>query len=466
MFIYIISHFQHGMATLSPESIEIEGEWHALDKIPDQKSAVVLREREKLLRAIGLKALVQDLGRIGGFICIAYNGAGAAGFKYTENQIEIQRLGYDITKLCDKSALTVAKFKKASSIILNDLQSTYEYLLDNLEEMAVHTFSNISDIAEEMQKAAEDLREEFEKEEKKIIEILENTQKTRQGAAEEIKELSMKRSQLESEKKQELQLIKEHQEKEREAEASRRELELQEDRAVSEIGELNPLKALVNVFTSVIAGVCVFSTDGAEKKAEAYRKKRLEALEAEQSIQEMRHEALAKMESFTAKIALCGEDQNMAECAVDALHEAAGALKHLSAVMMQAASFWEQMKDHCQSLAKKEMRSRVEEVLRYSEDKRLKVWTSKAFKRQAVQFCASWVALCAICIDYMEQIKQTKKDLYRYISENPTWEESRKNLQQLTKSFLSNLQQDQKALTDQEFRAQVEIKALEKQNLK
>ncbi len=84
---------------------------------------------------------------MGGFIRVAYNGVGAAGPRFTEVQIEIQRIGYDVTKLCDKSALTVAKFKKASRTILTDLQATYEYLLDNLEEMAVETLTDVSKVA-------------------------------------------------------------------------------------------------------------------------------------------------------------------------------------------------------------------------------------------------------------------------------------------------------------------------------
>ena len=133
----------------------------------------------------------------------------------------------------------------------------------------------------------------------------------------------------------------------------------------------------------------------------------------------MHHEKLTRMVAFTVKIAH-SEDPNMAECVVDALCEVAGVLKHLSAVIMQVASFWEQMRDHCLSLAKNEMHSRVEEALGYSEDKRLKVWTSKAFKRQAVQFYAGWVALNGVCNIYSEQIKLIQKDLYHYISENPT----------------------------------------------
>ena len=117
------------MAADKPKiEIEIEGESYALDKIPSENSGVVRAEKEKLLGVIDLKALVSDLGRVGGFIRIAYNGVGAAGYEHTKEQIEIQQLGYDITKLCDKSALTVAKFKKASSSILTDLQCTYAWV--------------------------------------------------------------------------------------------------------------------------------------------------------------------------------------------------------------------------------------------------------------------------------------------------------------------------------------------------
>ena len=45
-------------------------------------------------------------------------------------------------------------------------------------------------------------------------------------------------------------------------------------------------------------------------------------------------------------------------------YEAAGALKHLSAIIMQAAIFWEQLQDHCQSLAEDKIKSLVEEALK------------------------------------------------------------------------------------------------------
>ena len=126
------------------KTVEIGGVEYHLDIVPTAESTVVAEEKEQLLSAVDLKTLVNDLRRVGAFIRIAYNGVGAAGPKFTQIQIDIQDLGYDVAKLCDKSALTVSKFKHASATVLTDLQATYEYLLDNLEEMAVETLSSIS----------------------------------------------------------------------------------------------------------------------------------------------------------------------------------------------------------------------------------------------------------------------------------------------------------------------------------
>ena len=447
-------------AAVKPKiEVEIEGESYALDKIPSENSGVVRVEKEKLLGVINLKALVSDLGRVGGFIRIAYNGVGAAGYELTKEQIEIQQLGYDITKLCDKSSLTVAKFKKASSSILTDLQCTYGYLLDNLEEMALETLSSVSKLAGEMKKAAWELHDDFVDQQKKVVATLENTQNAKMVKASKVEEEKKRRIKLEEDIQHEQELIKDHQVKEREREIRRRAIELQEDKAISEIGAPG-IKSMINAFTTRQIGFKVFKADDPEIRATKLRQNRLDALEAEMAIREKRHEALANMSAFTAKLKQCSNDQEMAECAVEALHEAIGALKHLSAVMMQAALFWKQMQDHCHSLADSEMQSQVERALKFPEEKRLKVWTSKSFKHKAIQFYSGWVALNSVCAVYMEQLKATQQDLYNYITENPTYEESKRILPDLAEKFMAELKRDQKALREKDLKAQEEILAL------
>ena len=167
--------------SLPEEKLAVQiGDWtYSLVKVPSEDSAIVKEQEGRLLGAVDLKSLVQDLGRVGKFVRIAYNGVGAAGSKeeFVELQIRIQDLGYDITKLCDKSAITVAQFKKASGSILVDLQCTYEYLLDNLEEMAVETLSAVSKLAGSMAKAADELHKDFEKQGEKVKKTLEDTER-------------------------------------------------------------------------------------------------------------------------------------------------------------------------------------------------------------------------------------------------------------------------------------------------
>ena len=73
----------------------------------------------------------------------------------------------------------------------------------------------------------------------------------------------------------------------------------------------------------------------------------------------------------------------------------------------------------------------------YSEkpEVRKKVWESDGFKTKAVMYYAKWVALYSICGKYLEQIQLTQKDLYQYIVENPTYDESRKRLSDLAAKF-------------------------------
>ena len=90
-------------------------------------------------------------------------------------------------------------------------------------------------------------------------------------------------------------------------------------------------------------------------------------------------------------------------------------------------------------------------------------WTlARVHNDEAREVSTPWirVALNCLCSEYVEHIKLTQKDLYKYIVENPTYEESRRNVGELAKIFLANLKKDQEAIAEKEFEAQKKIKAL------
>jgi hypothetical protein len=263
------------MALASNTYVTIRGEHFSLATIPNTKSELVKREKEAILGILDLASLVADIGKLGNFFRVAENGVAGN----TELQIKVQRVGYKITKLTDKSAITVHKFEQTSNSVLQKLQGTFQFLLDGLEKKALETLSMLSDVAEQMAKAEEDLQWEFEEATKDVIDALEDTQKTK-GVSEERKK------------------------------------------------ELN------------------------------------------------RHQ----------------QQGARLECVIYALHNSIGALKSLSAIMMNTALFWCQMQQHCKSLAKKDVQKLVEKAMKYPDEKRLKVWTSTAFKTKLILYFSKLVA--------------------------------------------------------------------------
>ena len=143
-------------------------------------------------------------------------------------------------------------------------------------------------------------------------------------------------------------------------------------------------------------------------------------------------------------------------------------LKSLSAVMMQAALFWHQLQEHCEHLAKGEMKEMIEKALKYDEDRRLKFWNSKCCKSKAIQYYAGWVALDHVCGIYMERIMLTQRELYTYIQEALRPEEAREKVKELCTKFVKDLESQQKAIADrkkEQLKEMEEIKKEEKRKM-
>ena len=452
------------MADSSNQLVVINDTTYSIVELPPSDTELVVAERKKLLGHIDLRSLVQDLGRVGRCIQVAFNGVIAAGPKYTDLQIKVQRLGYDVTRLCDKSAVTVSKFKRASTTILTDLQSTYEYLLSGFEDMALDTLSSVSDLAGQMAAAAEDLHRSFDDEAHKVEEVLEETQRE-EGARERYAlEMKKKKTDFEQQQKDQHDLLKRAAEKEEQAEARYRECELQGDKALQDLGDDGGFfQKLGNGLTNKFIGTPIFGTskETKQQKYEAINKNKREALEMRMQQEKERLEAYKKLGEFTVIVKNCEGEEEFAKSSAQALHKAMEGLKILAALMMQAALFWKQMQDHCKSLADDKLKDKVESAMsKYDETKRLKLWTSKPFKIQAVRFYAGWVALDNVCGEYMEAIKETQAELYKYIQENPTYEDAKKRVGDLALTFQKEIEDAKKACAERDSEMQKEFDSL------
>ena len=448
----------------SDKLVVIDKTTYSIVELPGTETQVVVAERNKLLGHIDLRSLVQDLGNVGRCIQLAYHGMVAAGPdpECVKLQLDVQRLGYDVTRLCDKSAVTVSKFKSASTTILTDLQATYGYLLSGFENMALKTLSSVSDLAGRMAKAAEDLHDSFDEQAHKVERVLENTRKTEAGKELTARQREVDRTNLEKQIERGNELLKKAQEKEEEAEQSYRECELKEDKAIQDLGDEGLFQKLANGLTSKYLGFTFGqSKETKEKQYKAIKEKKVEALKMKMERERERLQAFQKITDLTVELQGCKDEAQFAKSSAKALHKAMEGLKILAALMMKAALFWQQMQEHCKLLSDSKLKDEVKAAMdEYSGEMRLKLWTSEPFKTQAVRFYAGWVALDCVCGEYMGAIKETQKELYKYIQENPTQEEAEKNVPSLAAKFQQDLQDAQKACAERDSEMQEEIRML------
>jgi len=459
---------------MADADVVIDGEQFNLVSIPDAKSKLVQNAKQEILGSLDLHSLVEDLSKLGNFMRVAYNGV--AG--HTEIQIKVQDVGYKITKLADKSTVTVHKFRGASRSVLQELQCTYQYLLDGLEEMALETLSQLTSIAKDMAAAADELHNDFEKAADDVKNTLEDTQRAKGSEEGRKKAREEERKEFEIRKNKAVTQQENANEAAKQAEVFYYEAQKREDKAIDAHNSL--LNTLMSAFTGTVstsaAGLAaLLRLEKAAEKIASFGEKlgRKEAIkianeekkkqmEEMQKQRDLRQEAYLQCQEFAERIKNCQDDSALAEASIEALHSSIGALKSLSAIMMNAAIFWQQMQSFCESLAKGEMQKSLEQAMKLDEAKRIKHWTSNGFKGRALRYYSNWVALDDVCGVYILHIKKTRQELYNYLNDNPTIEQARENVRTLAAAFEKDLKEAQERLNEENMKALEAKKELEK----
>lgn len=210
--------------------------------------------------------------------------------------------------------------------------------------MALDSFSTIAKLAEKMAKAAEALQSEFERQEAKVTDTLEHTQSRRAEQKLKISDLTVQQERTKANVKRQEELAKEHEKLEAEFRAERRRYERKEDKAIS--AKTGFLNRLGNVITSSFGLGNLFDDDNAAMlKANKWRQKSIEKLENEKEQRKLKHDALQLMAEMVQDIKVMGDEAELSEVAVNALHKASGSLKQLIVLLKQAALFWNQLKE-------------------------------------------------------------------------------------------------------------------------
>ena len=463
IIITLLALFEIAVASETSQLVEIEVDGDVLEysmsEAPSADSPIVRQEKDRIYGSLDLEGFVKDLGNVGKFVRIAYNGIGAAGPEFQNLQNKVQALGFDISKLCDKSAVTVSKFKATTRTILYELKAAYEFLLNNHERLALVSFSLFAELAEKMAVAAEKLEIEFELQEGKVRDLLDQTKLKGSREGIRIKEIKEQQERDKMNLERQEQLAREHAKLEAEFKAERLEAERKEDKAMRSKSGL--LGRLGNMITSYYGLGNLFG-DGSDAagKANRYRQRSIEKLENEKEQRKLKQAAYQSMAELAHDIKMAEGMENLAIIAVEALGKASWSMKQLVFLLRQASLFWNGLKEHCREIAGEKIENFVADI---AEEERRIYWSSMAFKRRMFQYMSKWVALHSVCFTHLEKIRHTQKDLHMYMREDPTYEESRKKLKELVKDFVEDLDNAHERISQQNFKSTQEIEELSKE---
>ena len=153
---------------------------------------------------------------------------------------------------------------------------------------------------------------------------------------------------------------------------------------------------------------------------------------------ERQRKALGQMAECARQIAQCSNKATtVREQTIPALHGAVGALSNLATIMQKAATFWKSMQQQCKEQCGGKLQALLKGVAELYEDKEthLQAYKSPAIKERVVKLYASWVAMETVCDDYIKKIKVSREELYSYLCENPTIEESMARIKLLCREF-------------------------------
>ena len=78
---------------------------------------------------------------------------------------------------------------------------------------------------------------------------------------------------------------------------------------------------------------------------------------------------------------------------------------------------------------------------------RVKAYKSNAIKQRAVKMYVSWVAMESVCDDYVKKIKISREELYSYLCENPTVEQSHARIKLLCQEFSDRIEAENDKMT-------------------
>jgi hypothetical protein len=163
--------------------VVVEGTTYSMVAIPEASSALVTKQKDRVLRNLKLEKLITNLMRAGELLFLAYNGV--AGHKELRESVTL--ISDDLARLAGDCEATMFEFERSAKNILDNLRDCFKYLLQGKEQWAITWLGKAGAQATEMATKADGLAVRFDALGNTAVATLGKTM-IAQGQAEETRE--------------------------------------------------------------------------------------------------------------------------------------------------------------------------------------------------------------------------------------------------------------------------------------
>jgi hypothetical protein len=161
----------------------IEGTTYSMVAVPEASSALVTKQKDRVLRNLKLDKLISNLMRAGELLFLAYNGVAGHG----ELRAGVTKISDKLGTLTGDCEAAMHDFERRAKSILDNLRDCFKFLLQGKEQWAITWLGKAGTAATEMANQADGLAGRFDELGNTAVETLGKTQ-IAQGQAEEARE--------------------------------------------------------------------------------------------------------------------------------------------------------------------------------------------------------------------------------------------------------------------------------------
>ena len=393
---------------------------------PSVKSQLVEEAQADVTITIDLNDMPGDLLLVAKFLQVAENGL--VSFPVIQGKVKKSQI--QILKLTDKSQVAISDFARASSRVIDNLESTHYYLYNGNIKMATKMYTSIAKEAEEMAETARTLSDKYQKEVEKLEGILNETYEKKEAKMKEKTDSEAEKGELTSSIKKLEALKKEAHEKFMKMESLFNEAKRRERKALKKDGNL--FKKLVNVVASkfVGPGTEIFDTGPKKDAANAFRAAKFKYFEEMEKVRDAKSALIADIAEFTQRMSNIEDVQKLADEAIESLQSVISGLTSVVAEFTKIATFWDEMSGHLKDLQKEEQ---LKNALSLKDEKeRKEIINSYVFKKALLKNFAKWIATHQMTKIFRQRMKPVRDELANIVRGNLNEEESRKNMKKIS----------------------------------